>query len=100
MAITSLNFGPLITGLYCFGLFLGTIYSVPPLRLKRSAVAAFMIIATGERGAGAGEQGRKCGKCCCGQARPVAAELGRPASARLKLGLPLCLRSPTPQPPS
>ncbi|KAI7839417.1 hypothetical protein COHA_006818 [Chlorella ohadii] len=46
VAITSLNFGPLITGLYCFGLFLGTIYSVPPLRLKRSAIAAFMIIAT------------------------------------------------------
>ena len=54
MAITSLNFGPLITGLYCFGLFLGTIYSVPPLRLKRSAVAAFMIIATVRGGAGRG----------------------------------------------
>ncbi len=48
IAITTLNFGPLITGLYCFGLFLGTIYSVPPLRLKRSAIAAFLIIATGE----------------------------------------------------
>ncbi|PSC69563.1 homogentisate prenyltransferase [Micractinium conductrix] len=46
IAITATNFGSLITGLYCFGLFLGTIYSVPPLRLKRSAVAAFMIIAT------------------------------------------------------
>lgn len=46
MAITGLNFGPLITSLYSFGLFLGTIYSIPPLRLKRSAVAAFMIIAT------------------------------------------------------
>lgn len=46
IAITSFNFGPLITGLYCFGLFLGTIYSVPPLRLKRSAIAAFLIIAT------------------------------------------------------
>lgn len=31
--------------LYGFGLFLGTIYSVPPLRLKRFAVPAFMIIA-------------------------------------------------------
>ena len=40
------NFGSLITKLYCLGLFLGTIYSVPPLRLKRSAVAAFLIIAT------------------------------------------------------
>jgi homogentisate solanesyltransferase len=47
IAITSTNFGSLITALYSFGLFLGTIYSVPPLRLKRSAVAAFMIIATG-----------------------------------------------------
>lgn len=46
IAITSTNFGSLITALYSFGLFLGTIYSVPPLRLKRSAVAAFMIIAT------------------------------------------------------
>jgi hypothetical protein len=32
--------------LYAFGLFLGTIYSVPPMRLKRFAVPAFMIIAT------------------------------------------------------
>ena len=42
----STKFGSLITKLYSFGLFLGTIYSVPPLRLKRFAVAAFMIIAT------------------------------------------------------
>ena len=28
------QFGPLISKLYLFGLFLGTIYSVPPLRLK------------------------------------------------------------------
>eukprot|EP00913_Durusdinium_trenchii_P030828 g28873.t1 len=49
-------FGPLIGSLYAFGLVLGTIYSVPtppqpgketaPLRLKKSAVAAAMIIAT------------------------------------------------------
>ena len=45
-SIVAANFGPLITKLYCFGLFLGTIYSVPPFRLKQSAVAAFMIIAT------------------------------------------------------
>ena len=45
-SIVAANFGPLITQLYCFGLFLGTIYSVPPFRLKRSALAAFMIIAT------------------------------------------------------
>lgn len=45
-ALANAFFGPLIGGLYCFGLFLGTIYSVPPLRLKRSAVAAALIIAT------------------------------------------------------
>mmetsp|Transcript_8267 Transcript_8267/g.26014 ORF Transcript_8267/g.26014 Transcript_8267/m.26014 type:complete len:266 (+) Transcript_8267:3-800(+) len=39
-------FGPLIGSLYVFGLFLGLVYSVPPLRLKRSAVAAALIIAT------------------------------------------------------
>lgn len=46
ITIVAMNFGPLITGLYTFGLFLGAIYSVPPLRLKRFAVAAFLIIAT------------------------------------------------------
>ena len=46
LGITTINFGPFISKLYAFGLFLGTIYSVPPLRLKRSAVAAFLIIAT------------------------------------------------------
>ena len=45
-SIVATNFGPLITKLYCFGLFLGTIYSVPPFRLKQNAVAAFAIIAT------------------------------------------------------
>ncbi len=45
-AITALNFGSFITKLYALGLFLGTVYSVPPLRLKRSPVAAFVIIAT------------------------------------------------------
>nr|CAB3458416.1 unnamed protein product [Digitaria exilis] len=40
------TFGPFITSLYCLGLFLGTIYSVPPFRLKRYPVAAFLIIAT------------------------------------------------------
>ncbi|KZV53308.1 homogentisate solanesyltransferase, chloroplastic [Dorcoceras hygrometricum] len=44
--IVGLNFGPFITSLYCFGLFLGTIYSVPPFRMKRFAVVAFLIIAT------------------------------------------------------
>jgi len=45
VAIVANNFGSLITSLYCFGLFLGTVYSIPPLRLKRFAVPAFMIIA-------------------------------------------------------
>lgn len=46
IAIVSSNFGKLITQLYCLGLVLGTIYSVPPFRLKRWAVPAFLIIAT------------------------------------------------------
>jgi len=46
VAIVGLNFGPFISALYCLGLFLGTIYSVPPFRLKRFPVAAFLIIAT------------------------------------------------------
>lgn len=41
-----INFGPFITSLYCLGLFLGTIYSVPPFRMKRFPVVAFLIIAT------------------------------------------------------
>ncbi|XP_010257610.1 PREDICTED: homogentisate solanesyltransferase, chloroplastic [Nelumbo nucifera] len=44
--IVGVNFGPFITFLYCIGLFLGTIYSVPPFRFKRFPVAAFLIIAT------------------------------------------------------
>lgn len=46
LLIVCLNFGPFISSLYCFGLFLGTIYSVPPFRLKRYPIAAFLIIAT------------------------------------------------------
>lgn len=46
LLIVGLNFGPFISSLYCLGLFLGTIYSVPPFRLKRFAVAAFLIVAT------------------------------------------------------
>jgi homogentisate solanesyltransferase len=46
LAIVVKNFGPLITRLYAFGLALGTAYSVPPLRLKNSPVAAFAVIAT------------------------------------------------------
>ncbi|PWA79187.1 hypothetical protein CTI12_AA207460 [Artemisia annua] len=44
--IVAMNFGQFITSLYCLGLFLGTIYSVPPLRMKRFPVVAFLIIAT------------------------------------------------------
>ena len=40
--IVGSNFGSFITSLYC----LGTIYSVPPFRIKRLPVAAFLIIAT------------------------------------------------------
>ncbi|GAB2266834.1 Probable homogentisate phytyltransferase 2, chloroplastic [Dionaea muscipula] len=46
LSIVALNFGPFITSLYCLGLFLGTIYSVPPFRMKRFPIAAFLIIAT------------------------------------------------------
>ncbi|KAF5185388.1 Homogentisate solanesyltransferase protein [Thalictrum thalictroides] len=46
VCIVAFNFGPFITSLYCLGLFLGTIYSVPPLRMKKYPVAAFLIIAT------------------------------------------------------
>ncbi|KAH7554228.1 hypothetical protein ACOSP7_028686 [Xanthoceras sorbifolium] len=46
LMIVGFNFGPFITSLYSLGLFLGTIYSVPPFRMKRFPVAAFLIIAT------------------------------------------------------
>ena len=46
IVICALNFGPMITKLYSLGLFLGTVYSVPPFRLKRFAIPAFLIIAT------------------------------------------------------
>ncbi|XWS56128.1 hypothetical protein CRYUN_Cryun09bG0059800 [Craigia yunnanensis] len=46
LLIVGYNFGPFITYLYSLGLFLGTIYSVPPFRMKRFPVAAFLIIAT------------------------------------------------------
>ncbi|KAI0504859.1 hypothetical protein KFK09_015813 [Dendrobium nobile] len=46
LLIVAFNFGPFISSLYCLGLLLGTLYSVPPFRLKRYPVAAFLIIAT------------------------------------------------------
>ncbi|XP_038976241.1 probable homogentisate phytyltransferase 2, chloroplastic [Phoenix dactylifera] len=46
LLIVGWNFGSFISSLYSLGLFLGTIYSVPPFRLKRYPVVAFLIIAT------------------------------------------------------
>lgn len=46
VSVVAFNFGSVITSLYTLGLFLGTVYSVPPLRLKQYAVPAFLIIAT------------------------------------------------------
>ncbi|KAK3446158.1 hypothetical protein EUGRSUZ_A01911 [Eucalyptus grandis] len=46
LSIVASNFGSFITSLYSLGLFLGTIYSVPPFRMKRFPVAAYLIIAT------------------------------------------------------
>ncbi|GAA0151739.1 transferase [Lithospermum erythrorhizon] len=46
LLIVGVNFGPFISSLYCLGLFLGTIYSVPPFRMKRFPVLAFLIIST------------------------------------------------------
>lgn len=45
VTIAARNFGSAITKLYVLGLTLGTVYSVPPFRLKRFAVPAFVIIA-------------------------------------------------------
>lgn len=46
LLIVGINFGPFICSLYALGLFLGTIYSVPPFRMKRFPTLAFLIIAT------------------------------------------------------
>lgn len=43
VGIVATNFGPLITALYTLGLLLGTVYSVPPFRLKQHPVPAFLI---------------------------------------------------------
>ena len=39
-------FPPLLFQLYCFGLFLGGIYSVPPIRTKKNPLLAGLTIAT------------------------------------------------------
>ena len=39
-------FPPLLFKLYCFGLFLGGIYSVPPIRTKKNPILAGLTIAT------------------------------------------------------
>ncbi|BBN02446.1 homogentisate solanesyltransferase [Marchantia polymorpha subsp. ruderalis] len=46
VGLVATNFGPAITALYVLGLFLGGIYSFPPLHLKKFPVPAFLIIAT------------------------------------------------------
>ena len=46
VVLSATNFGRPIALLYSLGLALGTLYSVPPFRLKRYAIAAFLIIAT------------------------------------------------------
>eukprot|EP00468_Gymnochlora_sp_CCMP2014_P004686 CAMPEP_0167761316 /NCGR_PEP_ID=MMETSP0110_2-20121227/12100_1 /TAXON_ID=629695 /ORGANISM="Gymnochlora sp., Strain CCMP2014" /LENGTH=314 /DNA_ID=CAMNT_0007647977 /DNA_START=238 /DNA_END=1179 /DNA_ORIENTATION=+ len=46
LALCYLKFSPLIFGLYAFGLFIGTIYSIPPFYLKKNPIAAGTIIAT------------------------------------------------------
>jgi 4-hydroxybenzoate polyprenyltransferase len=45
LGIVATNFGSLITSLYALGLTLGTVYSIPPFRLKQYAIPAFLIIA-------------------------------------------------------
>lgn len=44
LAIVLTSFAPLIQSLYIFGLTVGTLYSVPPFRLKRSPFAAAVTI--------------------------------------------------------
>jgi len=46
LALCKAKFGPLIFGLYSFGLTIGTVYSIPPFYLKQNPVAAGSIIAT------------------------------------------------------
>jgi len=46
LAAVLTQFGTLTAKLYTLGLVLGTIYSVPPFRLKKYALPAFLIIAT------------------------------------------------------
>ncbi|XP_022151430.1 probable homogentisate phytyltransferase 2, chloroplastic [Momordica charantia] len=45
LSLAALNSGPFLTSLYCFALFLGTLYTVPPFRFKRFPIAAFLCIA-------------------------------------------------------
>lgn len=44
LALVRSNFSLLILGLYAFGMVIGTLYSVPPFRLKRYPVAAALTI--------------------------------------------------------
>ncbi|XP_038905482.1 probable homogentisate phytyltransferase 2, chloroplastic [Benincasa hispida] len=45
LSLAMLNSGPFLSSLYCFALLLGTLYTVPPFRLKRFPIAAFICIA-------------------------------------------------------
>ncbi|XP_062113904.1 homogentisate solanesyltransferase, chloroplastic-like [Humulus lupulus] len=46
LLIVGLNAEPLVTGLYCLALFFGTIYSVPPLRLKRFSISTALVLSS------------------------------------------------------
>lgn len=45
LCLATFNSGPFLSSLYCFALLLGTLYTVPPFRLKRFPIAAFLCIA-------------------------------------------------------
>ncbi|XP_023005182.1 homogentisate solanesyltransferase, chloroplastic-like isoform X3 [Cucurbita maxima] len=45
LSTATFNSGPFLSSLYCFALLLGTLYTVPPFRLKRFPIAAFLCIA-------------------------------------------------------
>lgn len=45
LIVFGLKSEPVISSLYCLALFLGTVYSVPPFRLKRYPAATVAMIA-------------------------------------------------------
>lgn len=46
LSLATLNSGPFLNSLYCLALLLGTLYTIPPFRLKRFPIAAFLCIAS------------------------------------------------------